>query len=253
MICLNDDLVIFDYNDYKNNFDIVEFDFDTKFDSQNPALKIDFKNDLKYGIKCIKKLISLKKSNIDFYTKFNDYKVKYVISNYNDSILDALKAIEIDDLKEKYTFIYDSVFKQLDDIWSKKNYCNFCNNKCIATRMHKNIDQLDGCCYSFKMNNKLFSTKLIKDKCKCNFLGDDKRCTTQNISCKLFTCQYLKKAESFDIKLKDFLLIMAFFNSKQRLILKYNYFYSKEEIIDKLLEKSKMPLALYYYYDYYRI
>ena len=119
--------------------------------------------------------------------------------------------------------------------------------------MHKNIDQLDGCCYSFKMNNKLFSTKLIKDKCKCKFLGDDKRCTTQNISCKLFTCNYLKKAESFDIKLNDFLLVMAFFNSKQRLILKYNYFNSKEEIIDKLLEKSKMPLALYYYYDYYRI
>lgn len=120
MICLNDDLVIFDYKDYKNNFDIVDFDFDTKFDSQNPALKIDFRNDLKYGIKCIKKLSSLKKSNIDFCTNFKDYKVKYVISNYNDSILDALKAIEIDDLKEKYTFIYDSVFKQLDDIWSKR-------------------------------------------------------------------------------------------------------------------------------------
>ena len=111
LICLNDDLIIFDYNDYKNNFDIVESDFDTKFDSQNPALKIDFKNDLKYSIKCIKKLISLKKSNINFYTKFNGYKVKYVISNYNDSILDALKAIEISNLKEKYTFIYDSVFK----------------------------------------------------------------------------------------------------------------------------------------------
>lgn len=26
MICLNDDLVIFDYKDYKNNFDVVEFD-----------------------------------------------------------------------------------------------------------------------------------------------------------------------------------------------------------------------------------
>ena len=62
-----------------------------------------------------------------------------------------------------------------------------------------------------------------------------------------------EKTESFDIKLNDFLLLMAFFNSKQRLILKYNYFNSKEEIIDKLLEKSKMPLALYYYYDYYII
>ena len=68
-----------------------------------------------------------------------------------------------------------------------------------------------------------------------------------------FTCDYLKKTESFDIKLNVFLLVMEFFNSKQRLILKYNYFNSKEEIIDKLLEKSKMPLALYYYYDYYRI
>ena len=52
--------------------------------------------------------------------------MKYVISNYNDAILDALKAIEIVNLKEKYTFIYDSVFKQLNDICSKKkNYCNF--------------------------------------------------------------------------------------------------------------------------------
>jgi len=253
LICLNDDLVIFDYKDYKNNFDIVEFDLNKKFKTGHYAISIDFRNDVKYSIKCIKKLILLKKSNIPFCYNFKDYKVKYVISNYNDAILNALKAIEISDLKEKYTFIYDSVFKQLDDIWSKKNYCNFCNNKCIATRMHKNIDQLDGCCYSFRMNTNLFSTNFIKNKQKCKFLGDDKRCTTQNISCKLFTCDYLKKTESFDIKLNDFLLVMAFFNSKQRLILKYNYFNSKEEIIDKLLEKSKMPLALYYYYDYYRI
>ena len=39
----------------------------------------------------------------------------------------------------------------------------------------------------------------------------------------------------------------------KEVLIKYNYFNSKEEIIDKLLEKSKMPLALYYYYDYYRI
>ena len=140
LICLNDDLVIFDYKDYKNNFDIVELDLNKKFKAGHYAISIDFRNDLKYSIKCIRKLISLKKSNICFCSNFKDYKVKYVISNYNDAILNALKAIEIEDLKEKYTFIYDSVFKQLDDIWSKKNYCNFCNNKCIATRMHKNID-----------------------------------------------------------------------------------------------------------------
>ena len=85
LICLNDDLVIFDYNDYKNNFDIVEFDFDTKFDSQNPALKIDFKNDLKYGIKCIKKLISLKKSNIAIFISFifNFYIITKIFNSIN--------------------------------------------------------------------------------------------------------------------------------------------------------------------------
>ena len=84
MICLNDDLVIFDYKDYKNNFDIVEFDLNKKFKTGHYAISIDFRNDVKYSIKCIKKLISLKKSNIDFCTDFKDYKVKYVISNYND-------------------------------------------------------------------------------------------------------------------------------------------------------------------------
>ena len=90
--------------------------------------------------------------------------MKYVISNYNDAILDALKAIEIVNLKEKYTFIYDSVFKQLD-----------------------------GFCYSFKMNTNLFSTNFIKNKQKCKFLGDNKRCTTQNISCKLLLVTIWKK------------------------------------------------------------
>ena len=66
MICLNDDLVIFDYKDYKNNFDIVEFDLNRRFKSGNYAIVIDFRNDLKYSIKCIKKLIKLKNSHIDF-------------------------------------------------------------------------------------------------------------------------------------------------------------------------------------------
>ena len=66
LICLNDDLVIFDYKNYKNNFDIVEFDLNKKFKTGHYAMSINFRNDVKYSIKCIKKLILLKKSNIHF-------------------------------------------------------------------------------------------------------------------------------------------------------------------------------------------
>ena len=70
-------------------------------------------------------------------------------------------------------------------------------------------------------------------------------CTTQNISCKIFVCKYIKEKSSFNINIKDFLLFEAFFNKKQKLILKFNFFKSREEIIDKLTEKNNSFYLLY--------
>lgn len=58
-------------------------------------------------------------------------------------------------------------------------------------------------------------------------------------------CKYIKEKSSFNINIKDFLLFEAFFNKKQKLILKFNFFKSREEIIDKLTEKNNSFYLLY--------
>ena len=53
--------------------------------------------------------------------------------------------------------------------------------------------------------------------------------------------------------MSDFLLVQAFFTNKQKLILKYNFFRSKEEILEKLMKKDNSPFLFYYLYGFYRI
>lgn len=58
-------------------------------------------------------------------------------------------------------------------------------------------------------------------------------------------CKYIKEKTSFNINIKDFLLFETFFNKKQKLILRFNFFKSREEIIDKLIEKNNSFYLLY--------
>lgn len=253
MIQLKNNSTILDIKEYNNDFPIVTFNLDNHYLQNNNALFIDFKNDKDYSIKCLKKLIKLENNNTMFNSDYNGLHIKYIISNYNEEVLNSLQAINISDVKSKYTFIYDYIFSCLDSIWKKENPCNFCNNLCEATRNKKYIQQDDGCCYSFEYTNDLLSPSFITNKRKCKYLGNDKRCTTQNLSCKFFTCSYLKKYKNFYLNMNDFLIIKCFFNKKQQLILKYNFFHSKEEIINKLIEKNSTPLLLYYYKSLYRL
>ena len=254
MISLTNNCYIIDLKDCTNDISYINFDLKSKFNFQNFALKIDFKNDFEYSIKVIKKLELLEKSNINFCTNINNKKIKYIISNYSDEVIDALKSINIPNEKEKISFIYDSIFNSLDKIWAKNNPCNFCNNYCEAARNHRYVYQDDGCCYSFEYDNRLFSTSLIKNKQKCKYLGKDKRCTTKNLSCKFFTCKYLKNQKNFKLNPNNFLLYASLLNKKQKLIIMHNYFHSKEEIINKMIEKNKTPYLIYnlkcnYYID----
>ena len=239
MIVLNKNVIAIDEKDNQKNISFTTFNPKQNYTTISDIFKIDFNNDLKYSISCIKKLIKLEDEGIVYLSDFNNHKLKYIISNYNDDIVTALKAICIHDLKERYTFVYDAIFDYLDKIWKEKNPCNFCDNKCIATRKGKCINEENGCCYSFDYNDKFFSTSFIVNKKLCKYLKDDKSCATQNMSCKLHTCKYLKKYEHFSIDIDNNLLFQSFFSKKQQLILKYNYFHSKEEIINKLLENDK--------------
>lgn len=252
MIQLNDNNIILDSSDKISQIDSTDFNFNRRnYNKSNYALKIDFMNNFKYSIKCIKKLQKLVDNGIDFSSNYNGLNVKFIISNYSNDVIDALKSLYIRNLKDKYTFIYDKTFHTLDLLWKKTNPCNFCNNTCIASRNHWTNHTENGCCYSFEYCNSPF--EFIKNIQLCKYLGSNKQCLTQNISCKFFVCDYLKKNNIFNIHMKDFLLVQAFFNHKQLLVLKYNFFRSKEEIINKLLEVNHFPFLFYYSKNMYRI
>ena len=174
-----------------SDIDTINFELNKKYKNTNPALIINFSNNIKENIKYIKKLAYFQKSHIEFMSEYNDLKIKYIISDYDDDIITAIKAIFIDNTKEQYLFLYDNVFNSLNDLWNKNNPCKFCNNICLASKNHKSAHEKNGCCYSFDYSKNFF--KFIENEKICKYLGKDKRCTTENISCKFFVCNYLKK------------------------------------------------------------
>ena len=181
----------------------------------------------------------------DSYRKLKKYikkPEKYeVINKIKDSEIDnCIKASNIKDYLKRNEFIYDTICNMLDNKWNKYSPCNFCSNRCIASRNNFMDREFDGCCYSF--NRKLFG-KVKKEK--CIHLNKNKTCDTKNISCKLFTCDYLKKNKLFNTNYEDYLLLRLFFNKKERLIIKYNFFITREEILTKLSQKTRMPYIIY--------
>ena len=96
-----------------------------------------------------------------------------------------------------------------------------------------------------------FAKELLTNVKQCQYLNCNK-CSIKSISCKLFTCNSLqKKGIKYDTH--EILLLDCFFNNKQHLILSKNFFKTKEEIINKLLEKNYEPYFLYYIKGKYRI
>ncbi len=171
-----------------------------------------------------------------------------------NNIIDSLEIPKesIFNKRERITYLYDDIFSYLDDIWKKNNPCKFCNNKCIASVKGRTSHKENGCCYSFNYSKN--PLKLIENVKVCEYLGENKSCMTQNLSCKLFVCRYLRKNNLFDINLNNIFLIQAFFSKHKQLVLKENYFVSKEELINKILENDDyIPYFVYYLNNYYRI
>ena len=252
MIELNNSDILLDFSECSSNIEYIDFNINCrKYKKINPALKIDFKNNFDYSIRCLKKLIDLREQGINFSTPYNNNNIKFIINNYPQDVIPALKALSIDNRKKRYTFLYDVLFNSLDLLWDKQNPCKFCDDICIASRNHQSNHVENGCCYSFQYSRNPLN--FIENIEVCQYLGNDKKCKTQNLSCKFFVCNYLKRNHIFDINMNEFLLIQVFFNYKQRLILKYNFFKSKEEILEKLLEENHYPTFIYYLRNMYRL
>ncbi len=211
VICFKD---IFSVDDYKKMIKIIN--------------KITFGKNIGY-LYGNKKILAIIPEDIDEY--------------YEKELIKVFYALEINNLKERYEYIYDSICMELDNEFIKNNFCDFKDNKCIANRLGKAKHEEMGCCYSFRYSKSPF--ELITDVKICEYL-ENKSCSTSCITCKLFTCKYLREQGiKFDI---NKFILSSFFTRKQIDVLTDNFFKKKEDIINKLLrvKDDKQLYCMYY-------
>ena len=256
MIKLNEEHYALDFENCPNDFGYIKIE-DVNDDNLNDlrfAIKVEFKNDLESNVKIIKNLIYIinnEKTN-DFYTLYDNKKVKFLIKNYTNSLLVALKASLIKEEKTRVEYLYDYLCDYIDNLWNEKNPCQFDeHSSCIAQRMKVAPYDIHGCCYSFNYtkNPLTFTTKSEV----CKYLEKGKGCTQKNLSCKIFVCKYLRENRIFNIDFDKYVIPKAFFSENQILIMKYNHFHTRDELIDKILKNEKTPNILYDLHGDYRI
>lgn len=168
---------------------------------------------LKISKKCYKFNNSI---NISLLVKSNGDETKA------NNVIQCATAAICKNRKERIEYIYDTVCTYLDEEFEKNNYCDFKNDVCKAKRNCKEKVTM-GCCHKFK--------NFLKDETVvCPYLKDAK-CSTKCITCKLFTCDSIKRK----FRLKDIPLIKIYFDPIQKFIIKSSYFTKKEVIIKRLL------------------
>lgn len=232
------------FDDIKNlptdSIDIQNLKLKYIRENRKILLKIDFgnleKNQYKKIIKNllhIKNKITRRKITIGKQEENSTKKLLGYVRNYDNNdkeqklFIQSVSAIFYNTRFERYNYIYDTVCDYLDSFFYGKNLCDFKNNQCGEKR---NTSSLTGCCHHFK--NKYLGplTKLVP----CEYLKEDHTCGAKCIGCKLFTCDYLRK-KGVQFKIKDILLLDAFFNPLQKYFIKTMVFTPKEKIVKRLM------------------
>jgi len=140
---------------------------------------------------------------------FKEFELKDNLG-YGDDIKGIIDALNIKDKKKRITFIYDSACENIDEYYKDKNICGFKNGKCYAQRFNK---YHNGCCR------------------KCIYQSN-KGCQTKNLTCKLFNCSEVTCRNKV-LKFED-LIILKVLSKRQQVIIKHDYFSSREEVLKDL-------------------
>ncbi len=132
----------------------------------------------------------------------------------------AIDIISISDIKSRNEKIYDEVYNDLQKNFVSNDYCDFQNNKCVAQRHFTTypVNFKNGCCFT-----QIRSCPNLKDG----------QCMVECLACRLFSCPYLSK-RGITYSAKDFILLKAFFTKKQRKHLVFDFYVSKDKILEKL-------------------
>ena len=156
------------------------------------------------------------------YSDKNNVKIKY--KTKDKTLKQIEKAINIKDIKKRYSYIYDTICDYIDEKYMTCNYCEFKDDICKYFREKNELTHKYGCCYSDSRGG------------LCNYLDKD-HCTINSISCKLYSCPILR-GNNINFKIREIPLLKYFFNIKQKYYLKYSFFKDKDYVINKLLEKK---------------
>ena len=141
------------------------------------------------------------------------FKLDSSIENeYLDSIVESLN---IKNRKERIEYVYDRLCNIFDEKM-ELGICKFKNNKCIVQQKNRS-KSCNGCCLNCSHQK-------------------NKVCNTQNLACKLFYCPRIKKSYSV-LKMKD-IPLFKLLSARQKIILKYDFFSSREELLRDLYSYS---------------
>lgn len=130
----------------------------------------------------------------------------------NDKIQQIIKGLNIKNRCKRITYAYDTACNIIDSNTKGLNICGFKNNKCYIQQKQNN-GKCNGCCRLCKYQN-------------------SNGCPTKNLACKLFNCSEVKKRYK-TIEYKD-LAILKLLSLKNRLIVKSDYFSTREEVLKDL-------------------
>ena len=124
-----------------------------------------------------------------------------------------------------YEYVYDTVCKDIDNMFSIYRFCDFRNDKCLSQR-HKSlftnnypVPDKDGCCFNVYR--------------KCEYLKEHGGCEVRCLACKLYTCPYITKL-GVGLYTSEILLMKAFFNNNQRRDSVFEFFQPEEKVLKKI-------------------
>lgn len=204
--------------------DITEkFIDETIEESKKVAVEFEDKYDLDLVIEILREIALTTEIIPYFIVKESTNETKYLVNELQKYIY----ALSLDK-EARYEYIYDTVCKDMDEMFSIFGFCNFKENKCVAQR-HKTffnrypVPETDGCCF-----------KVVR---KCEHNNKDGTCKVKCLPCKLFTCPYLGKLD-VGIRASELILMRSFFNNKQKRTSIHKFYNSKEFLLRKIKEQE---------------
>lgn len=166
-----------------------------------------------------KKKILIETYNLnEVYKKYKKYKTfiykntEFVYNGENQEIKDIIEVLNKKTRLQRIAYIYDKSCEQIDKKFEGENICGFECNQCIVQRKH-DLREKNGCCRVCRLQT---STG----------------CPSKNLTCKLFFCDEVKNKHEV-ITFKE-LKLLNLLTRRQRVILKFDLFSTREEVLTDL-------------------